>query len=155
MAPEVLRPSLRHAGEPADIITYYDQSCDVYSFAFVLYEVMHERLAFSEISSREVYRLVAQGIRPPIALPADRAGFGEIISTMWAQSAQVRPAMPFVMERIVAFEATLESSEGLEEFSPMTTTPGAVQASMQANEAAGLRRRAAGATSIAVDEDGA
>lgn len=109
MAPEVIK-------HPSSA-TLYTPSCDVYSFAFVLYEMMHGHIAFDDVASLDdVLSLVLGGVRPKIDLPPDRAGFAPIISAAWVQSATARPTMDVMLEHIgllIGPEALNAASRGL------------------------------------------
>ena len=94
MAPEVIRST-------NNITRVYHQSCDVYSFAYVLWEMMHRRVAFDDVPTLdEIVALVSRGVRPPIELPDDRAGFAPIIAASWAHTPSTRPTMANVLESI-------------------------------------------------------
>ncbi|CAG9462992.1 unnamed protein product [Pedinophyceae sp. YPF-701] len=79
----------------------YDEKCDVFSLALVMYEVMtgdvlsrKYHLERSALSGREFMQRLSQGWRPP--LPADPAWPAEALAVMqraWAPAPQDRPSM--------------------------------------------------------------
>jgi serine/threonine protein kinase len=78
----------------------YDESCDVYSFAVVMYELLFETAPFASedtTSTGSVFQLgmsILQGRRPaiPIAVYNEQElGLIEIMKACWSQNPEDRP----------------------------------------------------------------
>ena len=75
---------------------------DVYAFALLLYELMHERRAFEGMSGIDACLSAMRGQRPPISLPPNHHGFADLMQGCWAQRPEDRPNMSTVLERLEA-----------------------------------------------------
>ena len=75
---------------------------DVYAFALLLYELLHERRAFEAMSGIDACLSAMRGQRPPISLPPNHHGFADLMQDCWAQRPEDRPNMSTVLERLEA-----------------------------------------------------
>jgi len=100
MAPEV--PLTTRSPQPA-----YGQSCDVYSFGILLWEILHGRRPFEQLSGRQAIMAVLRGERPPLLLGEDRIDFAPIITSCWHQEAAQRPLMKVVVQDLLQIEDAL------------------------------------------------
>jgi len=66
---------------------------DMYAFAFVLYELLHERLAFEELCSFPAFFAASKGRRPAIELPPELADLEALISRCWHVTPEQRGTM--------------------------------------------------------------
>jgi serine/threonine protein kinase len=77
-APEILRHEA------------YDESCDVYSFAIVLWEAVAWAEPYGSMDARTVVNEVARGLRPVIP-PACPADFAQLLADAWEENPALRP----------------------------------------------------------------
>jgi serine/threonine protein kinase len=75
---------------------------DVYAFALLLYELLHERRAFEAMSGIDACLSAMRGQRPPISLPPNLHGLADLMQESWAQRPEDRPIMSTVLERLEA-----------------------------------------------------
>jgi serine/threonine protein kinase len=75
---------------------------DVYAFALLLCELMHERRAFEAMSGRDACLSAMRGQRPLISLPPNHHGLADLMQECWAQRPEDRPNMSTVLERLEA-----------------------------------------------------
>ena len=100
MAPEVVRHER------------YDETCDVYSFAMLLYEALTLRVPFQNHSPVETAFAVARGERP--ALPPAPADVRALVEECWSQDPAARPQFPEIVVRLRHLRAKKESFGSLE-----------------------------------------
>jgi len=98
MAPEVLfglQPKQPHFAATDDSsTTEYNESCDVYSFGLLLWELMHEAVPFADYDAMHVALVLSpSGQRPQLNLPAGCGGFADIITACWHCEPAKRPTM--------------------------------------------------------------
>ena len=80
MAPEVVSTS------------FYGQSCDVFSFGCVLWEILHRRRLFGVHSSKEAARRLVNGQRPDVVLPSQLNSIRELVASCWQGDSLRRPS---------------------------------------------------------------
>ena len=92
MAPEVVEVLGKTCGE-GDRVDY-DESCDVYSFGMLLWELTHRKMPFHDVDGKTVATsLVPRGERPPLQLPKCFEAWGTLITACWKQDPKQRPQM--------------------------------------------------------------
>jgi serine/threonine protein kinase len=116
MAPEVSR--MFSQGGKGEVHAKYDQSCDVYSYGLLLWEITHGERAFSAIKSSHVTDYVSRGGRPPIKLGMGREPFGSLIEVCWSQTPDDRPTMAEVFTWLSQVEAAYRGGTGALGFKP-------------------------------------
>jgi len=95
MAPEMVLES----GDVASHRLVYDESCDVYSFGMLLWEVMHLKVPFADSTGLLVALFLAPSAqRPPLSLPAGFEGLAPIICSCWHNVPSERPPMASCVE---------------------------------------------------------
>lgn len=68
----------------------YDFSADVYSFAFIIWEVYNKKLPFAGLQIFEIPKLVIeQDLRPPLG---DSVPFVDLINLCWHKETKLRPS---------------------------------------------------------------
>jgi len=95
---------------PEVIDSHYDLKCDIYSFALLLWEVMHEMKPFGDKTGVEAALAAAHGERPQIALCGERACFEPIIRACWAHDPSERPNMHEVLQELLHTKAQEEQT---------------------------------------------
>ena len=108
MAPEVFRS----ATNPEPV---YDQSCDTYSFGVLLWEILHEKRPFVDLTGAQTTAHVQRGGRPPLVLdggchPSIQQVMAPLIRSCWHQSAAERPAMASVARSLLHLEGAICAS---------------------------------------------
>ena len=90
-APEQLGPV---AGRQSRSLTTAEMmGSDVYSFALLLYELLHEQTAFGDLSAFLAAMRMATGDRPPLDLPAELSALERLIQSCWEVEPANRPSM--------------------------------------------------------------
>jgi len=89
--------------------TNYDQKCDVYSFAMIIYEVICREMPFEDVEAEAVGTLASQGHRPtPDAIPPDCPDYlTNLMVACWAHQPQSRPSFTVVLELLSSVPAPL------------------------------------------------
>jgi len=87
----------------------YDQSCDVYSFGILLWEVLHQETPFGDLNPINACITAITGGRPPIHLDEDRGAFVSLITDCWSQCPAHRPAMATVVQELLRIEGSFSS----------------------------------------------
>jgi mitogen-activated protein kinase kinase kinase 7 len=77
---------------------YYDEMCDVYSFAIILWEVLSRRIPFEEIDNKFsiVFRVVSHDLRPPSIKNCP-----QVIETLMTRCWSKDPQQRFTMNKVV------------------------------------------------------
>ncbi len=77
---------------------YYDEMCDVYSFAIILWEVLSRRIPFEEIDNKFsiVFRVVSHDLRPPSIKNCP-----QVIETLMTRCWSRDPKQRFTMNKVV------------------------------------------------------
>jgi len=99
---------------------------DIYSYGFLLYEVLHGAMAFSELTPYEAFFAAAKGARPPInleSLPAEYHGLSSVIEQCWRSRSEERPPSKEVVTTLLSLLQHLE--HGPEAPTITYATPGA------------------------------
>uniref|UniRef100_A0A0E0K1W0 Protein kinase domain-containing protein n=1 Tax=Oryza punctata TaxID=4537 RepID=A0A0E0K1W0_ORYPU len=108
MAPELYSTvTLRH-GEKK----HYNHKVDVYSFAIVLWELLHNRLPFEGMSNLQAaYAAAFKNIRPSADnLPEE---LSEILTTCWKEEPNERPNFTQIVQMLLHYLSTLSPPEPL------------------------------------------
>ena len=100
MAPEVIRHER------------YDESCDVYSFAMLTYEMLTLRMPFQNFSPIETAFAVARGERPN--LPPVPDCMSVLVQECWHHDRGKRPGIAEIVERLRNLRAKKQSFGSLE-----------------------------------------
>lgn len=90
MAPEV------HAG------TDYDERCDVYSYAMVVYEIVARRVPFETEEAKHIGNITTKGGRPDLSavLPDSPKSIEELMVDCWAHDPTDRPLFDEIVTRL-------------------------------------------------------
>ncbi|KAJ3675285.1 hypothetical protein LUZ60_004327 [Juncus effusus] len=102
MAPELYSTvTLRH-GEKK----HYNHKVDVYSFAIVLWELLHNRLPFEGMSNLQAaYAAAFKNVRPSAdELPPE---LSHILTSCWNEDPQARPNFSQIVQMLLQFLSTL------------------------------------------------
>ena len=115
LAPErVAEVSRRHAHESPDrdesrgssslslgrTLVSFEDRADVYAFGLLLWELIHERRAFEELTGAAAASGALKGLRPQLSKPSKSDGIPALTCECWAQRPEDRPSMSTVLERI-------------------------------------------------------
>lgn len=106
MAPELYSTvTLRH-GEKK----HYNHKVDVYSFAIVLWELLHNKLPFEGMSNLQAaYAAAFKNIRPSADnLPEE---LSEILTSCWKEDPSERPNFTQIVQMLLDYLSTLSSPE--------------------------------------------
>lgn len=68
----------------------YTKAVDVYSFGIILFEIVTQSVPYPDIPKRDLWKLVATGIRPTIP-PTLNRNYAELMERCWHSSPGVRP----------------------------------------------------------------
>lgn len=109
MAPEVIRH------EP------YNEKCDIYSFAILMFECLTLSIPFSVFSPIEVAIEVAKHGRRPL-LPPTSEDMKLLIEDSWAQDSSQRPTCSQIAHRLETIKAKKESFGTLESAKPVSSS---------------------------------
>mmetsp|Transcript_70209 Transcript_70209/g.184021 ORF Transcript_70209/g.184021 Transcript_70209/m.184021 type:complete len:443 (+) Transcript_70209:1-1329(+) len=90
MAPEV------HAG------TDYDERCDVYSYAMVVYEIVCRRVPFEDEEAKHIGNITTKGGRPDLdaVLPDSPKDVADLMVHCWAPDPMARPMFDEIVTRL-------------------------------------------------------
>ena len=86
---------------------------DVYAWAYLLYELMHEETCFAGLASLDAFFQALSGRRPPLSLPPELDGCAELIEAGWHRDPTRRGTMEAtcaVLERLVSGSGEGEAS---------------------------------------------
>jgi serine/threonine protein kinase len=115
LAPErVAEVSRRHAHESPDrdesrgssslslgrTLVSFEDRADVYAFGLLLWELIHERRAFEELTGAAAASGALKGLRPQLSKPSKSDGIPALTCECWAQRPEDRPSMSTVLERL-------------------------------------------------------
>ena len=79
----------------------YDHRCDVYSFGVLLWEVMHEAVAFPNVSSVAALLMLKENARPHCDVPHRVSqDLAALIKSCWQESPSHRPLMAEVLDAL-------------------------------------------------------
>ena len=78
----------------------FEDRVDVYAFGLMLWELMHERRAFGELSGAAAASSALKGLRPQLSKPSKSDGIPALTCECWAQRPEDRPSMSTVLERL-------------------------------------------------------
>jgi serine/threonine protein kinase len=86
---------------------------DVYAFAFLLWELTHERRAFEGTAGADAAFSASQGLRPNFSEPSDCHGImiRALTAECWARRPEDRPSMSTVLERLEQCMQGLSSTQ--------------------------------------------
>ena len=112
MAPEVLVFLDTQVSDQGNAVAKYNESCDVYSFGLLLWEVMHRQIPFADYPGIQVVAVLARSVqRPPLNLPAGYEGLGALISSCWHHDPAERPPMCTCVEFLSELSGPLRASQ--------------------------------------------
>jgi len=82
--------------------TEYDEKCDVYSYAMVMYEALYQLVPFEDEDPSRIGSMACEGVRPdldagPPGMPPKLRG---VMVACWARSAKDRPNFQMVMRAL-------------------------------------------------------
>ena len=117
MAPEVANVLTDDADPRASptLQLDYNQSCDVYSFGLLMWEVLHQALPFGHLGALAACRAAIASERPPIKLAEEREPFTPLITACWSQCPAHRPTMAHVVEQLLCIEDVGEASDNADQ----------------------------------------
>jgi hypothetical protein len=92
----------------------FEDRVDVYAFAFLLWELTHERRAYEGMTGADAAFGASQGLRPIFSEPSHRHGimYRALTAECWARRPEDRPSMGTVLERLEACMQALSVSVG-------------------------------------------
>ena len=144
LAPEVVEDAHRQAREMRDrgdarsvssslslslgrTLVSFEDRADVYAFALLLWELMHERRAFEELTAHEAFMSARKGIRPELSKTSKGDGIQTLTVECWAQRPEDRPSMSTVLERLEMCMQDLSATQSVTrtESSLQESTPSA------------------------------
>jgi len=144
LAPEVVEDAHRQAREMRDrgdarsvssslslslgrTLVSFEDRADVYAFALLLWELMHERRAFEELTAHEAFMSARKGIRPELSKTSKGDGIQTLTVECWAQRPEERPSMGAVLERLEMCMQDLSATQSVTrtESSLQESTPSA------------------------------
>jgi serine/threonine protein kinase len=133
LAPEKLEESIRHARKSRDrgdglshssgrssggsscslgrTLVSFEDRADVYAFALLLWELMHERRAFEEMTGATAAFSASRGLRPQFVEPNLYGMIPALTAECWAQRPEERPSMSTVLERLEACMQALSATQ--------------------------------------------
>nr|XP_043615881.1 serine/threonine-protein kinase STY13-like [Erigeron canadensis] len=102
MAPELYSTVTLRQGEKK----HYNQKVDAYSFAIVLWELLHNRLPFEGMSNLQAaYAAAFKNVRPSLEdLPTDLA---TILSSCWMEDPDSRPNFSQIIQMLLHYFSTI------------------------------------------------
>ena len=106
MAPEVIRCE-----------SQYDEKCDVFSYAMILYQMVTGELPYPNLENSAVLELIADGKRPEI--PSDTpTQLRKLIKQCWSDNPHKRPSFEQIYEKFANGEVYFNGTDGeeIEEF---------------------------------------
>ena len=69
----------------------YDERADIFAFGMLVWETLHQAVAFGEMKGIVAVLNVQRGVRPPHKLPEDLANLVPLMERCWQQMPQERP----------------------------------------------------------------
>ena len=100
LAPEALRWVQTTSAK--DVKIQYNERCDVYSFAMLLWELAHREVPFNGVDATQVALDVApSGQRPELRLPKGLKPLGPLITSSWHVDPAQRPTMATCTEELL------------------------------------------------------
>ena len=102
----------------------FEDRVDVYAFAFLLWELTHERRAFEGMTGADAAFSASQGLRPHFSEPSHRHGIMIRALTVecWAWRPEDRPSMSTVLERLEACMQALSATQSVGDSSVQSST---------------------------------
>lgn len=106
MAPEVISDSP------------YSESCDVYSFGIIMWELFFEKTPFSEYNVLILPGKILNGLRPtiPNLLQTSFEEYFNLMQDCWAQDPTKRPKFKTVLKRLKMIQNNKELIASLNEY---------------------------------------
>ncbi|KAI3785805.1 hypothetical protein L1987_44930 [Smallanthus sonchifolius] len=106
MAPELYSTVTLRQGEKK----HYNQKVDAYSFAIVLWELLHNKLPFEGMSNLQAaYAAAFKNVRPSLEnLPEDLA---MILSSCWMEDPDARPNFSQIIQMLLNYFSTISPSK--------------------------------------------
>jgi len=98
LAPELF--SLQSASGPRQKSLRQLTAADAYSFALLLFEMLHEQRAFAGRTPMAALILSSEQQRPPIDLPIDLAPYARVIEQCWSHDLRDRPSLEEVRAQL-------------------------------------------------------
>jgi serine/threonine protein kinase len=91
----------------------FEDRVDVYAFAFLLWELTHERRAYEGMTGVDAAFGASHGLRPNFSEPSHRHGilFRALTVECWARRPEERPSMSTVLERLEACMQALSATQ--------------------------------------------
>ena len=98
MAPEVIRGKSK-----------YDNKCDVFSYAMILYQMLTKKLPYEDISASNVCNEIERGKRPDLPLDTPK-GLRLLIKQCWDDNPVKRPSFDEIYERFCSLNAYFDNT---------------------------------------------
>jgi serine/threonine protein kinase len=91
----------------------FEDRVDVYAFAFLLWELTHERRAYEGMTGVDAAFGASHGLRPNFSEPSHRHGilYRALTAECWARRPEDRPSMSTVLERLETCMQALSATQ--------------------------------------------
>jgi serine/threonine protein kinase len=125
----------------------FEDRADVYAFAFLLWELTHERRAFKELTGAAAASSALKGLRPQLSNPSHSQsdGIPAVTCECWAQRPEDRPSMSTVLERLeTCLQALSRPNSTSTQMWPQCSDPSSSSALSCSNESRRAELLAAG-----------
>lgn len=133
--------SLRYMAPEVALEMPYNESCDVYSWGILFWQVCALQTPFANYSTRAHAERVVHGGQRPTPDSSWPRPWRELQSACWQKIAPLRPTMKQVLEKVTAFgQALKESDDDDDDYYYGTTDlePGSGSSMMEANGVSSL-----------------